>query len=446
MGIRGVALWLSILTLGGCIGSGVDFAEDEAAKRRRSQPDLAQLSTVPDLAQPSMLADLAQPPSASCLGQPLLTALGRNHLLIGYSGDDTVASKARFDLRYLYLAGGIFDSTSPCTSCATGCTSSGASCSNASGCGWWGCWQWDQVPPGQYVRDFVTKAQAAGEIPMFTYYEILQASGVGEGAPEVTVANNLSFMTRYFADYRFFLQQLGSAVAFVHLEPDFWGYAQHVDANPRAIAAAVASANSTDCSGVENSIAGMGQCMIAMARKYAPNAKIGLHASGWSTGIDVLMNTSTSLDVAGEAAKTAAFLAACGGGGSDFVGVDYSDRDAGYYQSLGRNTWWDVTNVKLPHFKQALSWTSAIAQKSLKPVVVWQIPVGNMGLSNVCNQYQDNRVDYLFAHLTEVAQSHVVGLAFGSGAGCQTNPSTDNGNLIARENALRAAGGQSVCP
>ena len=77
------------------------------------------------------------------------------------------------DLRYQYLSGGIFDGTSPCTSCATGCTTSGTSCANTVGCAWWGCWQYDQDPPGAYVRNFVSTAKSHSQIPMFTYYQIL---------------------------------------------------------------------------------------------------------------------------------------------------------------------------------------------------------------------------------------------------------------------------------
>lgn len=54
----------------------------------------------------------------------------------------------------------------------------------------------------------------------------MQASNVAEGKPEVTVAKDSAFMARYFADYRFFLQQIGACVAFVHVEPAFWGYAE----------------------------------------------------------------------------------------------------------------------------------------------------------------------------------------------------------------------------
>src|SRR5262249_12595875 len=154
-------------------------------------------------------------------------------------------------------------------------------------------------------------------------------------------------------------------------------YCEQTNGDPHAQPAAVKAANPTDCAAQENSIAGLGRCMIAMARKYAPNAKVGLHASAWGTNMDVLGNTTPAFDVAGEAAKLGKFLLDAGAGDGDMVVADMSDRDAGYYQSVGKNTWWDDTNQKLPNFHQAFAWAKAVAETTGKPIVWWQIPVGN---------------------------------------------------------------------
>ena len=374
----------------------------------------------------------------SCLGSDLLASLGKSRVMVGYSGDDSVAALAPFDLRYVYLAGGLFDGQGPCASCASGCTAAGTSCAGG-GCGWWGCWQWDQLPPGQYALDFAAKAGADGEIPMFTYYEILQASGVSEGTPEVTsAARDPAFMARYLADWRFLLGRVGSGKALLHVEPDFWGYAEQAGGDPHALPAAVASANPTDCAGEEDSIAGLGRCMISMVRRYAPNAKVGLHASGWGTGYDVLQNSNASFDVAGQAATLGAFLRACGADQGDFVAADMSDRDAGT-----RHNWFDATNATLPDFHQAFAWAKGVAEAVGRPVLWWQIPLGNASLAPA---NQDNRVDYLLTHVGEVAASHGVGLAFGAGAAGQATPSTDNGNFVSRAKSYYAAGGVPYCP
>jgi hypothetical protein len=123
-----------------------------------------------------------------------------------------------------------------------------------------------------------------------------------------------------------------------------------------------------------------------------------------------------------------------------------SDRDAGYYQSMGKNTWWDATNMTLPNFHQAFAWAKTVAETVGKPILWWQIPVGNESLPNMTNAWKDNRVDYLFAHMDEVAAAHGAGVFFGAGDGAQTTPESDGGNLISKVKAYQAKGGQPACP
>lgn len=391
-------------------------------------------------------ADAGTPAAQSCLTTPLLQKLGKTQLLVGADMSDGVAESAPFDVRYLYLSGGLADGNGTCSSCASGCTSAGASCANTAGCGWWACWQNDALAPGQYVRDLVTKTAAKHQLPMITYYELLQSSGVTEGSAEVTVAaNDRTLMTRLFNDWRLVLQQIGSSPALLHVEPDFWGYAEKVNPDPHAQPAAVASANPTDCGGQENSIAGMARCLIAMARKYAPNAKVGLHASSWGSNREVMQNKDPSLDVAAAARDLADFLLACGAADGDFIGMDLADRDAGYERSLGNNTFWDPTNRTLPNFTQAFTWAQALTERMHLPGLWWQVPLGNMSLPDVNTQWQDNRVDYFFSHTADVAKTNAFGMMFGAGEVHQTSPSTDNGNFVARTNALSKSGGQAAC-
>lgn len=381
----------------------------------------------------------------SCLGSTLLDSLGKNGLMIGFSGEDTTADAASFDGRYLYLAGGVFDGTSACDSCLS-CTAAGQACDNANGCAWWGCWQWDQIPPGQYVRDHIDGAISRNQIPMITYYELLHTSG-GAETPEAEMASaaDVTLMTRLLADWKFLAQTVGQDMALLHFEPDFWGYAMHVNQNPHSIPAAVASAAPSDCAGIENTIAGLGQCVIKIVHDNAPNAKVGLHASGWATGFDALGNSDSGLDVVSEAQKLGDFLLAAGAADGDYIVADMSDRDAEYYESLGQNRWWDDTNTTLPNFTQAFSWSKALAERLGKPVIWWQIPVGNMSLPGGNNQWKDNRLDYLFDHPAEVTASHGVGLFFGAGQGDQTTAESDGGHLISRTNNFASQGGQAVC-
>lgn len=423
------------------------------APRRPLPPALAALLALACGAGGGTPVRMTDAPPAACASGGLYQDVGWSRLAVGYSGDNAVAAAAPFALRYEYLAGPLFDGPGPCASCASGCTAGGISCANTVGCGWWGCWQYDQVPPGQYAADFVAQTGLDHEMPMFTYYVLLPASGVIEGVAEATVAaKDAAFMSRYLADWRFLLRRIGTSRAFLHVEPDFWGYAEHaaIDAGTGAhgLPAAVASANPADCAGFEESIAGLGRCMIAMVRKYAPNARVGLHASGWGTKIDVLLNRNVSLDVAGEGMKLGRFLLDCGAALGDFVVADMSDRDAGWYQAQlpPRDTWWDETNAALPDFQQAFAWAKAVSLEVGRPVLWWQIPVGNMSLPNATGAWQDNRVDYLLTHPGEVAASGGFALAFGAGAAGQTTPSSDGGNLVARTNAYAASSGAALCP
>ena len=332
------------------------------------------------------------------------------------------------------------------------------------GCGtaWWGTWQWDQLPPGQFVRDFVAGTAAAGLRPMFTWYLLFPAAqarlGIAEGTAEATVAaRDLAFMRAYLDDFRFFLRQVGNAPAIVHLEPDFWGYAQHAaraaGTDAHGLPARVASANPTDCAAAEESIAGLGRCMISMVRQYAPNALLGLHGSTWASGFDCVSNTDRSLDVAAEGRLTADFLLAAGAACADLVVIDISDRDAGWYQRQvpPRNSWLDATDAALPSFTQAFGWSRAVAERTGRKVLWWQVPVGNMSLPNACaasgdGTNQDNKVDYFFDHADRVAGSGAAGMAFGAGASCQTTPENDGGHLVTRARGLAAGGGQPLLP
>jgi hypothetical protein len=374
------------------------------------------------------------PPVENCLGKQLLESFSKTKLLVGYRTDqDSIATQAPWDVRYDYITAGIADGPGPCQSCANNCNAGG----------WWGCWQDFSEAPGAYVRNRISEAKANGQIAMFTYYQQLYSTNAFEGSAQILKMKDSTIMSRYFNDYRFMLQQIGMEKAIVHLEPDTWGYGQQANADPTKTEVAVASANATDCGSLGNDFQGFGKCMIAMTRKYAPNAKVGFHASSWATNTFITGNTDPSFDVVAETKKTAAFLEAIGAADGDFVAVEASDRDSGFYAQNGdANAVWDPTNVKLPNFKQAFTYAKTISEEVGRPLLWWQLPVGNAS-----THYTDNRVDYFFAHTDEVAATHAVLMAFGAGKADQTEPATDNGNLINKTKAYVMSGGQAMtCP
>jgi hypothetical protein len=156
--------------------------------------------------------------------------------------------------------------------------------------------------------------------------------------------------------------------------------------------------------------------------------------------MDVLQNSSASLDGNAEAQKTVTFLKAVGGADADFIGTDLLDRDAGCYEvglkdgsgnticSMRPGLYWDESNQKLPHFHQAWSWSQAIATGLDLPLVWWQLPFGSPSATagGTPGHYRDNRVHYMFAHPDELVAAHGVGMVFGTGAGMQTFIDTDN--------------------
>lgn len=240
-------------------------------------------------------------------------------------------------------------------------------------------------------------------------------AGYSDGPGEVAAINDANLLKRYMDDYRFFLEQIGGARAMVHLEPDFWGYVQSININPHLVPAKVAAANPTDCGSEENSAAGLVSCLIKMSHAYAPAASVGVHVSCWNYTQN------------GGPQACVQFYNALGANKGDFMVTDASDRDAGWYETVQHESWhwWDDNG-----FRTYLAYIKLITEGVGKPMVIWQIPLGNMAQNNTQYHYKDNKVDYFFSHMNEVADAHIVALLFGSGQQDQTTPETDGGNLV----------------
>jgi hypothetical protein len=343
--------------------------------------------------------------------------MGKNHLMVGAMMEDVSAAAAPFDARYIYLAGAVPE--------AGACTSCSSACSN-----WWGCWQDLSKPPGDFVKRLLNATRIARwdgvarpQIPVFTYYVQLHASKQGEGAGQLSALNDANFISRYLGDYRFLLTLIGTEAAIVHVEPDLWGFLRQTNSNPSSIPVKIKAGNPTDCANEEDTAAGLGKCMIRMARKYSPNAKVGLHASPW------WITRSDDGRTNGE------FMKALGAAQGDFIATDPCDRDAGFYDTKGQNKWWDDAKARA-----YLAWSKQLSQTIGLPNIMWQIPVGNMAQNNTSEHWKDNRVDWLFAHMQETADAHVVALLFGAGAAGQTTPESDGGNLIQKTRSYHQSG------
>lgn len=312
-------------------------------------------------------------PVNSALSTPFM---GHTKVMVGFSGGTNVGDLAPFDAQYQYINSSAFSSYDH-----AGCIAGSVPLAS---CGGWTAWQEDVPTRGLFARRFVDAAKgriwngvARPQIPFFTYYMVLPASGRAEGADptgETAALNDATFLTTYFNDWRFLLQKIGTDQAILHIEPDLFGFLKARAATttglPSAIPAKVASSNPTDCgAGYTEDAAGYVKCMIHMVRVYASNAKVGVHASPW-----VISDP--------EATAWSNFLIALGAGDGDFL--------------------------------------------------VWQLPLGNSYQNNTYQHYKDQRVELLFSHMADVRDAHVLGLFFGSGEGAQTHVESDGGLLIGK--------------
>ncbi|MEU9042367.1 MULTISPECIES: RICIN domain-containing protein [unclassified Kitasatospora] len=369
----------------------------------------------------------APSPAAGGGGASATRFMGSSTVLIGGSMSDASATAAPFDVRYAYVH------SQPAPSSAY---YSAALC-QAAWTSWWGCWGGNTTAPGNYVTWGDTHAAQATyqgkprpQKNFWTWYSLRDlgdAAGQGDGPGEVVAINKADLLTRYMNDYRFFLQKIGNNHDMIDIEPDFWGYVRSLG-NPHQVAAQVTAANPTDCGSQENSAAGLAGCLIAMAHKYAPNTGAGFHLTCWDWQSNV---QGCVKDYADLGAKNA-----------DFLATDVVDRDAGWYAQPahgGRDTFW--TDQKAA---AALGFYKTMAESVGKPVVLWQIPVGNMAQNNTLNHYKDDKVDWFFAHMDQVANAHIAGLLFGAGQQEQTGVESDGGNLINKTIAYHNSGGTAL--
>jgi hypothetical protein len=313
---------------------------------------------------------------------------------------------------------------------------------------------------GQFALYYAQGAASHNYIPVFSYYELLQSNGscgsCGEQQKDLSNLDNASVMSSYFANFRLLMQRLGSGIyggitgfgktAIVHVEPDLSGYAEQAvlnngncysyctgqGNNPAYLKAAVASSGDADVQGYPNTYQGFNWALLHIRDLYAPNVKLAFHVSGWATGQDVDSSSSTSLDATSLGQEVGSFAAQSGITGVpsgtstyDLLFNDVSDRDAAYYKNVlgDASRWWDRQNVTFPNFHRWESYVSAASQAAGRSVIVWQVPIGNQYFDtedNTNGHYQDNRAEYFFGHITELANSGIIGVLFGAGNGGST--------------------------
>ena len=291
-----------------------------------------------------------------------------------------------------------------------------------------------------FVTRYVTESRRAGQIPVFTYYMLLQSKPGGGDEAQADLANlrNPSTMRAYWADLALFFQRAnGPSTVVLHVEPDLWGYVQQAARGDDAstVAAVVPEGPQT--------AAGFAQHVVRMRDTYAPNVLLAWHLSGWGTRHDIVYDDPPDRTVVAYAARSAAFYHSLHAR-FDVAFEDFSDRDAGFYEKIQGNprTWFTPAD-----FHRHLLYGRTFVQRAGVRLAAWQIPLGNTlmrAMNDTWGHFQDNRVQWLLGdhgrpHLRAYVNAGYVGFLFGGGAdgttcACDargdavTNPAPINGN------------------
>jgi hypothetical protein len=262
-----------------------------------------------------------------------------------------------------------------------------------------------------YVRESI----AARQIPVFTYYQLLQSSpaaGSSEQQKDLSNLRNPATMRTYWADYELLLRRVaasaGTHLAIIHVEPDLWGYLEQ----GHAVALARAFAHK----------------LIGLRNRLAPHVTLTWHLSTWGTDEDPTYSKPSLAHMKAFGDRSAAFYASLHAH-FNLVFNDITDRDAGFYQYVENNpkTWWGPAD-----FRRHDAYLAEFTRRTHTPVVLWQLPLGNTSLDNTWGHYQDNRLQWWLddpsgAHLRATRNAGVVGLLFGGGADGTTSDQSDGG-------------------
>src|SRR5205807_679023 len=330
-----------------------------------------------------------------------------------------------FDYAYQYLAGGVN-------------TGQG-----------WQTWNSKATFPLSYARG----AHHHGYIPVFTYYMLRQSHGPCDSCPEAQVdlanLNSPSTMAALYRDFAMLMKRLGphafggikgyGRTAIVQVEPDLSGYAQEAllqpsrrcygfctgaGNDPSLLKASVKSSGVQAAAAYPNAYWGINLAILHLRDQYAPNVLLAFHVSDWTTGYDI-GSQKQPVNAAALGKKAGAFAAESGVDHSvrgtstyDLVFNDVADRDAGYYKYVyGSDVFWDRRNDRVPNFHRWERSIGAIHSRTSRPVVVWQIPLGNQYFraeNNTYGHYQDNRAEYFFHQTGELVHAGVIALLFGA--------------------------------
>src|SRR6202163_1916122 len=350
------------------------------------------------------------------------------------------ASGVPWGYRYQYLAGGVNTGTG---------------------------WETWNTPPGQFAGYYMADSASHGYFPVFSYYELLQStpsSATNESDRDFNNLNNASTMNAYYANFVLLMKQAATygGQVIVQVEPDLWGYLEQRAAGGTAasLSAKVKSSGHADVAGIDDTAQGFAGALLHLRDKYAPNVLLATHASSWASFVDIATNTNPAVNPAHEADLVAAFLNSAGvasnpwGSTFDLIFNDVADHDAPWWELVqhdGGAHWWDRTNAKLPNFNQWLAWMTELHARTARPLIEWQVPVGNqyyLTMNNTDGHYQDNRAEIFIGHVPALQAAGVQAVMFGAGNAGQTTYTDAKADGITNNGGVPTtdlAGGCNAC-
>ncbi|NMO13866.1 hypothetical protein HPC49_05245 [Pyxidicoccus fallax] len=333
--------------------------------------------------------------------------------------------------------------------------------------GWVDNWGWGQRD-GSWGATFMQESKTQGFIPAPVFYQLFGEPGGGEGESLAKVGNATT-MKSYFSDFKVLMQrakEYGQPVL-VLIEPDAIGFLQQQTNSTPGTYAAVAATGLPELAGLPNTVAGWSLAFLQMRKAVgANNVILGIHVSAWASGKDISAFSVTD-PLGPEVDKVVNFLKPAGvaanvtGTTYDVLVGDPLDRDADFYRlTRGEDRWWnmdDNASISTKSFNRYAEWLRLMNVGTGKRWVLWQIPLGNANHRNIHNDgsasagYKDNRPEYFFGsqgdlHRRKFANSGVIALLFGAGAGGQSSYQNDlasDGQPYIRNRAgafLRAGG------
>jgi hypothetical protein len=269
---------------------------------------------------------------------------------------------------------------------------------------------------GTFVTRYVAESRRAHMTPVFTYYMIRQsrpgADNGDEAKADIGNLRNRSTMRAYWRDLALFFKRAGATHARIvlHVEPDLWGYLeQRGDVKlARAFARHVAR----------------------LRHRYAHKVRLAYHLSDWGTKVDLAIQNPSRATTRKLAAKAARFYKALHTR-FDLVFAEFSDRDSGFKEHVyGRShadAWWTPSD-----FRRHVHFLRRVHRLTRRPLFLWQIPLGNIGLHDTWGSFRDNRPQWLLGsastrHRAAYRRAGVRALLFGGGADGTTSERSDGG-------------------